>query len=345
MTGARCAFPVILTLWSAMAGASEFRHEILDFSDLRGWAEDDHAKALKVFTETCADMKDPDWQSLCALAQTGPEARTFFELFFRPVVISDGNPALFTGYYEPELRGALQPGGRYRYPVYRIPPEAREASPWLSRREILTGDVMSGRGLEIAWVDDPVELFFLQIQGSGRIRLPDGGVIRVGYGGANGHPYRSIGTELVRLGIYEAHQVSAEVIKNWVRRNPEAGEALLFHNPSYVFFRRVDQVSPERGPLGAMNRSVTAGRTIAVDPAHVPLGAPVWIEKEGHGPIRRLMVAQDTGSAIKGPQRADIFFGTGADAGRAAGRLRDPGRMVVLMPIQRAYAMLTDADQ
>ncbi|PKQ12304.1 MAG: murein transglycosylase [Alphaproteobacteria bacterium HGW-Alphaproteobacteria-1] len=345
MTGARCAFPVILTLWSAMAGASEFRHEILDFSDLRGWAEDDHAKALKVFTETCADMKDPDWQSLCALAQTGPEARTFFELFFRPVVISDGNPALFTGYYEPQLRGALQPGGRYRYPVYRMPPEAREASPWLSRREILTGDVMSGRGLEIAWVDDPVELFFLQIQGSGRIRLPDGGVIRVGYGGANGHPYRSIGTELVRLGIYEAHQVSAEVIKNWVRRNPEAGEALLFHNPSYVFFRRVDQVSPERGPLGAMNRSVTAGRTIAVDPAHVPLGAPVWIEKEGHGPIRRLMVAQDTGSAIKGPQRADIFFGTGADAGRAAGRLRDPGRMVVLMPIQRAYAMLTDADQ
>jgi membrane-bound lytic murein transglycosylase A len=328
-----------------MAGASEFRHEILDFSDLRGWAEDDHARALTVFNETCADMKDPDWQSLCALAQTGPDARTFFELFFRPVMISDGNPALFTGYFEPELRGALQPGGRYRYPLYRMPPEARDVSPWLSRREILTGDAMSGRGLEIAWVDDPVELFFLQIQGSGRIRLPDGAVIRVGYGGANGHPYRSIGTELVRLGVYEAHQVSAEVIKNWVRRNPEAGEALLNHNPSYVFFRRVDQVPPERGPLGAMNRSVTAGRTIAVDPVHVPLGAPVWIEKEGHGPIRRLMVAQDTGSAIKGPQRADIFFGTGADAGRAAGRLRDPGRMVVLMPIQRAYAMLMETGQ
>jgi membrane-bound lytic murein transglycosylase A len=345
MTGAPRVFSLILTLWSAMAGASEFRHEILDFSDLRGWAEDDHARALTVFNETCADMKDPDWQSLCALAQTGPDARTFFELFFRPVMISDGNPALFTGYFEPELRGALQPGGRYRYPLYRMPPEARDVSPWLSRREILTGDAMSGRGLEIAWVDDPVELFFLQIQGSGRIRLPDGAVIRVGYGGANGHPYRSIGTELVRLGVYEAHQVSAEVIKNWVRRNPEAGEALLNHNPSYVFFRRVDQVPPERGPLGAMNRSVTAGRTIAVDPVHVPLGAPVWIEKEGHGPIRRLMVAQDTGSAIKGPQRADIFFGTGADAGRAAGRLRDPGRMVVLMPIQRAYAMLMETGQ
>lgn len=345
MTGASRAFSLILTLWSAMAGASEFRHEILDFSDLRGWAEDDHARALTVFNETCADMRDPDWQSLCALAQTGPDARTFFELFFRPVMISDGNPALFTGYFEPELRGALQPGGRYRYPLYRMPPEARGVSPWLSRREILTGGAMSGRSLEIAWVDDPVELFFLQIQGSGRIRLPDGGVIRVGYGGANGHPYRSIGSELVRLGVFEAHQVSAEVIKNWVRRNPEAGEALLHHNPSYVFFRRVDQVPPERGPLGAMNRSVTAGRTIAVDPDHVPLGAPVWIEKEGHGPIRRLMVAQDTGSAIKGPQRADIFFGTGADAGRAAGRLRDPGRMVVLMPIQRAYAMLMETGQ
>ena len=140
------------------------------------------------------------------------------------------------------------------------------------------------------------------------------------------------------------HQVSAGVIKNWVRRNPDEGRELLFHNPSYVFFRRIDEVPPHRGPLGAMNRSVTEGRTIAVDPAHVPLGAPVWIEKDGEDPIRRLMVAQDTGSAIKGPQRADIFYGTGDAAGRAAGRLRDPGRLVVLMPIQRAYAMLTEQE-
>jgi membrane-bound lytic murein transglycosylase A len=344
MTAALRAITLALALGTG-AASSELRHDILDFEDLTDWQLDDHAAALSVFVETCPDMTDPDWQALCALAQTGPEARTFFELFFRPVMISDGDPALFTGYYEPELRGALRPDARYRYPIYAMPPEARASNPWLTRREILTSDVMRGRGLEIAWVDDPVELFFLQIQGSGRIRLPDGRMIRVGYAGANGHPYRSIGVELVRRGIYDAHQASAQVIKNWVRRNPEAGEDLLFHNPSYVFFRRIDEVPPERGPLGAMNRSVTRGRTLAVDPAHVPLGAPVWIEKEGQAPIRRLMVAQDTGSAIKGPQRGDIFFGTGDDAGRAAGRLRDPGRMVVLMPIQRAYAMLMDLEQ
>lgn len=343
MTAALRAITLALALGSG-AAASDLRHDILDFEHLTDWERDDHAAALSVFVETCPDLTDPDWTALCALARTGPEARTFFELFFRPVMISDGEPALFTGYYEPELRGALRPDSRYRYPIYSMPPEARAANPWLSRREILTSDVMQGRGLEIAWVDDPVELFFLQIQGSGRIRLPDGRMIRVGYAGANGHPYRSIGVELVRRGVYKAHQASAQVIKNWVRRNPEAGEELLFHNPSYVFFRRIDEVPPERGPLGAMNRSVTRGRTLAVDPAYVPLGAPVWIEKEGQSPIRRLMVAQDTGSAIKGPQRADIFFGTGDEAGRAAGRLRDPGRMVVLMPIQRAYAMLSDMD-
>ena len=145
--------------------------------------------------------------------------------------------------------------------------------------------------------------------------------------------------------MYSVHQVSAEVIKNWVRRNPVAGRDLLYHNPSYVFFRQVDQVPPEKGPLGAMNRSITANRTIAVDPAFVPLGSPVWIEKDGEGPINRLMIAQDTGSAIKGAQRADIFFGTGDTAGRLAGQLKDPGRMVVLLPIQRAFAMATEPFQ
>ena len=346
MTGALRAILLLLAVSPVFpAAASDIRHEVTEFSELPRWAHDDHAAALSVFLETCPDMAGADWQSLCALAQTGPEPRTFFELFFRPVLVTDGGSALFTGYFEPELSGALRPDARYRHPVYSMPPEARDASVWMSRREILTGDAMAGRGLEIAWVDDPVELFFLQIQGSGRIRLPDGRMIRVGYAGSNGHPYRSIGVELVQRGVYKAHQVSAQVIKNWVRRNPVAGRELLFHNPSYVFFRRIDEVPPDRGPLGAMNRSVTPGRTVAVDPAHVPLGAPVWIEKEGHGPIHRLMVAQDTGSAIKGPQRADIFFGTGDEAGRRAGRLRDPGRMLVLLPIQRAYAMLTDPFQ
>ena len=345
---------MIRNLWAAIclwlvlvpwALAEEVTHKILDFKDLDGWNFDNHEKALEAFLVTCPDLRDPDWRALCALAQNKPDAKAFFELFFRPMLIENGTKALFTGYFEPELDGSLRPSARYRYPVYREPEVAKVSNPWLTRKEIETGDFMRGKGYEIAWVDDPVELFFLQIQGSGRIRLPDGRVIRVGYGGSNGHEYRSVGVELVRRGVYKPHQVSAEVIKNWVKRNPVAGQELLHHNPSYVFFRRVDRVPAEAGPLGAMNRSVTAKRTIAVDPAFVPLGAPVWIEKDGEDPINRLMIAQDTGSAIKGPQRADIFFGTGDLAGRAAGRLRDPGRMVVLLPIQRAFAMATEPYQ
>lgn len=325
------------------AVAADVSYQVLGFDQLDGWEQDNHAAALEVFLNTCGDMKDADWRAVCGLAQTGPEARQFFELFFRPVLIEDGQKPLFTGYFEPELDGDRYPSARFKYPVYQMPPEARRTNRWLSRREILESGVMNGRGLAIAWVDDPVELFFLQIQGSGRIRLPDGSFIRVGYRGANGHPYRSIGVELVRRGVYQPHQVSAEVIKNWVRRNPIDGKELLYHNPSYVFFRKVNQVPADKGPLGAMNRSVTMMRSVAVDPAFVKLGAPVWVEKDGVDPLRRLMIAQDTGSAIKGAQRADIFFGTGDAAGRAAGKLSDPGRMIVLMPIQRAYALLPES--
>jgi membrane-bound lytic murein transglycosylase A len=182
------------------------------------------------------------------------------------------------------------------------------------------------------------------VQGSGRIRFPDGSGIRVGYGGKNGHPYRSVGQELVRMGLFQASQVSAGAIKRWVRQNPEAGRRLLWANPSYVFFREVNRVPAHKGPLGAMGHSVTAGRTIAVDPAYVPLGAPVWIEKRGADPIHRLMVAQDTGSAIKGAQRADIFYGTGDAAGDIAGRIKDPGRLVVLLPIETALAQAETTD-
>lgn len=323
--------------------AEDVTTEILSFSDLDGWEKDDHDAALQVFRNTCLDFDDPDWRALCAVAAQVDSGKDFFELFFRPVLVTEDRDALFTGYFEPELSGSRTRSSRYRYPLYRMPREAQANQPWLSRRDILSSGVMEGRGLEIVWVDDPVEKFFLQVQGSGRVRLEDGAVVRVGYGGKNGHEYRSIGQELVRRGIYKAHQVSAAVIQNWVRRNPIDGERLLNHNPSYVFFREVSEVPADEGPLGAMNRSITAMRSVAVDPAFVPLGAPVWVEKDGEGPLRRLMIAQDTGSAIKGAQRADIFFGTGDEAGRAAGRLRDPGRLIQLLPIQRAYALLPEA--
>lgn len=324
------------------ARAADANYQILRFDELKGWATDDHGAALQVFMETCGDLDDPDWASLCALAATQKNARTYFELFFRPVLITSGAPGLFTGYFEPELNGSSVRTDRYRYPLYRLPPELPVGTAWYTRAEIEQNGLLEDRGLEIAWIDDPVDVFFLQVQGSGRVRFEDGSGLRVGYGGKNGHDYRSIGQELVRRGIYNVHQVSAQVIRNWVRRNPEDGATLLQHNPSYVFFREVSEVPTDKGPLGAMNRSITTMRSIAVDPAFTPMGAPVWIEKGGRNPLRRLMIAQDTGSAIKGAQRADIFFGTGDRAGLAAGRIRDPGRIVVLLPIQQAYTLAPD---
>ena len=322
-----------------LGNAAHAEARLLDWADLNGWDLDDHAAALSVFRETCRDMSEGDWPAVCALSDKG-DPRTYFETFFRPVLITDGEDPLFTGYYEPELLGSRTRSARFGIPLYRLPDDVPQDGPWLTREELLTTGALENQGLELAWVEDPVEKFFLQIQGSGRIQLEDGGSIRVGYGGKNGHPYRSIGAELVRRGVFEDHEVSAQVIRNWVRDHPEDGEALLYHNPSYVFFREVTQVPADKGPLGAMNRSITAGRSIAVDPEFVPLGAPVWVEKNGAAPIQRLMIAQDTGAAIKGAQRADIFYGTGAEAGREAGRVRDSGRMIVLLPIDQALAML-----
>jgi membrane-bound lytic murein transglycosylase A len=319
--------------------------EILDFEALDGWREDGHAAALETFLRTCDLIDQPDWAPICAVAADVPQddisARSFFELFFKPVVIGTP-PALFTGYFEPELDGSPVRTGRFRYPIYRRPPELRDGVAYHTRKAIEAGAI-SGRGLELAWLDDPVDVYFLQVQGSGRIRMTDGSVMRVGYAGANGHAYRSVGQEMIRRGTHSIDQVSAPAIAAWVRGNPGAGRALLHTNPSFVFFRKIATLAPEDGPIGAMGRSITTMRSVAIDPKFTPLGAPVWVEKDGRGPIRSLMIAQDTGGAIKGMQRADIFYGTGAGAGTAAGTIKDAGRMVLLLPIERAFAML-DAD-
>lgn len=324
-----------------MPGPLRAQAQLLTFQDLQGWQDDDHLAALNSFVVTCDLLEGPEWQSVCAFAKEATispaAAKAFFEMFFRPVLVGTP-PALFTGYFEPELNGSRTRSPRFAWPIYRRPPELKDGMTWHDRATIERG-ILRGRGLEIAWIDDPVDVFFLHIQGSGRIKMPDGSVIRVGYAGRNGHPYRSLGNDLVARGILRADQVSAEEIRAFIRRRPEIADQLLNVNPSYVFFRRLDDLPPEAGPIGAMGRSISTLRSIAVDPAFVPLGAPVWLEKEGRTPMLRLMIAQDTGGAIKGAQRADIFFGTGAQAGLAAGAIRDGGRMLLLVPIDRAYAM------
>lgn len=332
-----CAMAVVMTTSSPALA------QMLDFESLDGWAQDDHRAALVAFMETCETLQE-DWAPICRLAAdagaTDASARAFFELMFKPVQI--GNPpALFTGYYEPELRGSSSRTPRFAYPIYARPPELQDGQVYYDRAAIERG-ALRGRGLEIAWLEDPVEVFFLHIQGSGRIRMTDGRVIRVGYAGRNGHAYRSVGQEMVARGTLTADQVSAQGIKSYVRSNPVTGNDLLNVNPSYIFFRNIGDLPADKGPIGAMGRSITSLRSVAIDPAYTPLGAPVWIEKDGNTPIRRLMVAQDTGGAIKGAQRADIFFGTGAQAGEAAGTVKDGGRMIVLLPIDRAYAMLPE---
>ena len=330
-----------LALFLALCTMTPAAAQVFDFENLDGWAGDDHLAALQTFRQTCDLMTKPDWVTLCGVAKDVDDnpaaARDFFELLFKPTLIGTP-PALFTGYYEPVLQGSPTRTTRFAWPIYRRPPELRDGIASYDRATIENG-VLRGRGLEIAWLDDPVEVFFLHIQGSGRIQMTNGSMIRVGYAGRNGHAYRSVGQALVARGIFSLSQVSADTIRQWVRANPSSGMALLNQNPSYIFFRKIGTLTDAQGPIGAMGRSITTLRSVAVDPAHVQMGAPVWIEKSGDSPMRRLMVAQDTGGAIKGAQRADIFFGTGQQAGRDAGNIKDGGRMLQLLPIDRAYSL------
>ena len=322
----------VIGLQPAVAAGDEMRRMALDFSQLSGWSNDAHAEALTVFRTTCKLIKNDSWEDVCTRAPSATDAQLFFEKHFTPVMIEDEKAALFTGYYEPELAGSRKKTKTYRYPLYQRLPDMPRGEPWLTRAQIEGENGLAGKGLETAWLADPVEAFFLHVQGSGRLLLTDGSSMRVGFAGKNGHKYRSVGKEMARRGLLPPNKVSAGAIKNWVRAHPETGRQVLWHNQSFVFFHEITDLPDSSGPIGAMSRPVTTLRTIAVDPRLTPLGAPVWIEKSGKAPINRLMVAQDTGSAIKGAQRADIFFGSGSGAGKIAGRIPDGGRMVILMP-------------
>ncbi|MCV2872584.1 MltA domain-containing protein [Defluviimonas sp. WL0050] len=296
---------------------------VLDFGDLAGWAADDHVAALSAYHAT-VHLLGPDWPR-----PDGAEARSFLETHFVPVE-TGAPPGLITGYYEPEVEGSATCTPGFAHPLYAPPEDLPDDGPWLSRSEIEDGNLLSGN--ELVWLSDPVEVFFAQVQGSVRVRLGDGSIRRYGYAAKNGHEYRSVGKELTRRGIGEAAGITADGIRDWCRANPAAVQDLLRHNPSFVFFQHLD-LAAETGPIGTAGCPVTPMRSIAVDPDVTPLGAPVWVEG---GPLATLMIAQDTGSAIKGAQRGDVFCGTGADAGRRAGGMRISGRLVTLFPRELA---------
>ncbi|WP_235907784.1 murein transglycosylase A [Siccirubricoccus phaeus] len=264
--------------------------------------------------------------------------RRLIERHYQPFAMGRG---LLTGYYEPELRGAEYPTGEYQVPLLGLP----APRPALPDRGAIEEGALAGERLEIVFVDDPVDAFFLQIQGSGRVKLHDGQVLRLGYAGQNGHPYRSVGRFLIERGEVPKEQMSMQAIRAWLASaSPGAAGALLRQNPAYVFFRRVEGLRPEEGPLGALGVPLTPGRSLAVDPAFIPFGALVYVvtkDPVDGRPIRRLVHAQDTGGAIRGPARGDLFWGWGKPAMERAGLMKEEAEVFVLVP--RAKAALQAA--
>jgi membrane-bound lytic murein transglycosylase A len=305
------------------------------------------------------------WRVACDAAAAVPAgdrdaAKAFFEQAFRPYAVTnnDDPEGLFTGYYEAELDGARRPGGRYSVPLYRRPNDLvtvdlgqfradlkgqriagrvvdGRLKPYAARAAIDKG-ALDGKGLEILWVDDPVDAFFLHIQGSGRVRLADGTIVRVGYDGHNGHPYYAIGRELVARGVMPVEQVSMQSIRQWLAGHPADAESVMARNASYIFFRELDG----DGPIGALGVALTPERSLAVDTTYLPLGAPVWLDttEPSGAAVRRLMVSQDTGGAIRGPVRGDVFWGFGQAAAATAGAMKQPGRYWLLLPSTTAPA-------
>ncbi|MCL2524330.1 MAG: murein transglycosylase A [Betaproteobacteria bacterium] len=342
-----------------------------DWSDLPGWNDDDVAAAWPAFLQSCRGLAGrahgAAWKRVCDLAreageQAGFDARAFFQDNLRPyaIVAGDGNDSgMITGYYEPLLRGSRQRAKGFEQPVLGVPddllnidlaavfPElkdkrvrgrldGRRVLPYWTRAEIVSrGEAIPARVL--LYVDDAVELFFLHVQGSGRVRLADGSMVRLNYADQNGHAYQSIGRLLVARGELKLEEASMQGIQVWARANPGRLDELLNSNPSYVFFREIPD--NEDGPPGALGVPLSAGRSIAVDPRSVPLGAPVFLsttQPNSAEALNRLMLAQDTGGAIKGAVRADFFWGFGKDAGKQAGRMRQSGRMWLLLPAEAA---------
>lgn len=351
---------------TSMPAAFSRSLQAAEWRDLPGWAGDDHAAAWPAFLQSCRGMnaKGGPWKRVCDLAANSDakHARLFFETHLRPyAVLGTDNKAegLMTGYYEALLRGSRNQSKQFPHPVRSVPddlltidlsalyPELKDKRvrgrlegnkilPYWSRAEIEKhGEHQHGRPL--LYVDDALDLFLLQVQGSGRVKMPDGSMVRLNYADQNGHAYQSIGRILVERGELKLEEASIQGIRNWARTNPGKLNDLLNANPSYVFFREV--ADNGKGPIGALGVPLTAERSIAVDPRSVPLGTPVFMattRPNSDQPMNRLVMAQDTGGAIKGAVRADFFWGFGQDAGEQAGKMRQSGRLWMLLPPEAA---------
>lgn len=364
-------FPIWLGWRLVPAPAPVLERRPVAFADLAGWATDDHGAALGAFLRSCARMEArPDtiperveaWLAACAAAADvdpadNAAARHFFESRFEAYALRFGDRAegLLTGYYEPELRGSRIPTPEFHHPLYVRPAdlvtvnlgrfaadlEGRQLTgrldggslvPYPTRAEIAAG-ALAGANAELLWVDDPIAAFFLEIQGSGRVVLPDGELIRIGYAAKNGHPYRAIGRVLVEMGEMTLEEVSLPAIRQWLLDNPERASMVMNANPSHVFFRELGS----EGPFGSEGVVLTPGRSLAVDRRYLAMGTPVWIDGSmpgiaGGGPLRRLVIAQDTGGAIVGELRGDLFWGPGLEAEDLAGHMREPAKFVILLP-------------
>jgi membrane-bound lytic murein transglycosylase A len=353
---------------ASAAPIEHVRYERADWNRLDGWRNDDVTAAWPAFMKSCDALAARiEWASICGNARlvvTTPVAiRNFFENNFSVYrVLSEAAgrpiepPGLITGYYEPLLNGARQRSSRFSAPLYAPPddlltidlssvyPElkgkrlrgrlqGKKVVPYASRADLDNDAAL--RGKEIVWVENALDAFFLQVQGSGRVKLPTGETIRLQYADQNGYPYQSIGRYLVDHGELTLDQASIGGIRTWLSAHPQRFKEVLNANPSVVFFHEEKISDPSLGPKGALGVPLSAGRSIAIDPASIPLGAPVFLattQPASEVPLQRLVIAQDTGGAIRGTVRADFYWGTGTEAGEQAGKMRQTAKMWLLWP-------------
>ncbi len=354
----RIWFPVLLLTLSGCSmfeKPDKFESMPIRFSDLVGWESENHLEALASFNNSCpilAAKPRPEttgshiqvsgfvWSTLCAAgleaSSSDLAAKSFFETYFTPYrIANNGNEkGLFTGYYEPLLYGSLKKQGDFKYPIYAAPKDLKNKKPYLTRAQIDKG-ALAGKGLELVWVDDPVMLFFMHIQGSGRIRLPDGHEFIVGYDDQNGQGYVTLGKIMADEGLIAKDNLNFFTIRQWLYDNPTKAFAMMARNPSYVFFKRQDNTQI----IGSIAAPLTPRRSLAVDNRYIPYGLPLYLEatlppmdNQPAQPFQQIVIAQDTGGAIKKPVRGDVFFGHGPEAEFLAGYMKQQGRYALLVP-------------